>query len=97
VKIQRFVVCLLLLILSISAMVPMNTYAATNKCAYVRKYEGPCTKNAISGSRYCKSHTCVASGCNNLTTHGANSRCDSCQKKYLYDSGITSPGCNIDG
>lgn len=75
---------------------PVPVHAAS-KCAYYSKYSGGCTKDAISGSRYCKTHTCSASGCNSLTTGGANSRCSSCQKKYLYDSGITSPGCNYSG
>lgn len=70
---------------------------AASKCAYYGKISGGCTRDAISGSRYCKTHTCSASGCNKLTTGGANSRCDSCQKQYLYDSGITSPGCNYSG
>lgn len=95
-KTKRFAIMFLSILVAISTLMPMQVQAAS-KCAYYGKISGGCTRDAISGSRYCKTHTCSASGCNKLTTGGANSRCDSCQKKYLYDSGITSPGCNYSG
>lgn len=88
----------LLLIVTFLALFVFSTEAmAASRCEYYGSISGGCKKDAISGSIYCRTHTCSASGCNRLTTGGVNSRCDSCQKQYLYDLGITSPGCNYYG
>lgn len=73
---------------------PLEAFAGST-CAYYSKYSGYCKKNAVSGGKYCKDHTCSAQGCYKLNSGGSNSMCDSCKKQYLYDLGITSPDCNF--
>lgn len=92
----RFLSCILAGIIVFSVLSDPLDVLAAKKCLYYSTYTGDCGNDAVSGGSYCKTHTCMESGCFKKV-NGGNERCATCKDKYYYDLGITSPTCNDSG